>query len=71
MIEFETDELLSMGQSRLVEIYSEDHDLDQSIYLSGWSRFSECGTSDRAIALYDVLMNHLGIFYPWPGEKPL
>lgn len=63
---FDEDEILSMGQSSLVMLWGRD--CDESIFLSGPSRLSEDWTSLRALALYAVAHNELGLDFPWPGH---
>ena len=66
---FDDDELLSMGQSKLVLIWGES--CDMSIFLSGPKRRTCGGASMRALALYDVRRNEMGIKTKWPGGYPV
>ena len=62
---FSEEELLSMGQGMIVD--SMVRDCDDSIFLQSWQCYDSNGTPWRALALYDVVHNCLGFFYPWPG----
>ena len=64
---FTVEELLSMGQSRLV--HKLRRQCDQRIYLSTTKVKSNHGTSVRKLALYDVLKNELGFSVKWPGKE--
>ena len=63
MIAFDDDELLSIGQGAL----DVPEAADGSLYLQGPRELTPCGTSYRALALYDVRKNLLGIETKWPG----
>jgi hypothetical protein len=66
--DLEDDELLSIGQSHLVlQSLFNDGDCDGSIYVHQGK--SDKGTPYRALALYDVQHNMLGLDVPWPGAR--
>lgn len=66
LLELEDDELLSMGQSYIVDYFGRD--CDASLFLQGPDKRSPEGTLYRQLALYDVRVNKLGVPMLWPGK---